>query len=598
MRFVTLRALRAYWTDFALAVHMALAASLLAADLSSGSGWGPHAAEWWLSKEQDEEEIARLVEKSMSDEIRDLIDRETMESLLVEHRELVQQQTQAYHSARGSKPRSILKTITGRTKTVSSYEKMPVTRGPSYGSPVRATPASRTSETSPHRRTPSTARSSGGDTDRHLSPFRSPGQQPETPPKSLSEEGPSRATYLLSLSMRALDGRELRAKPQVENKDPILACLPCLQRAPVETLRPKKEALNGAVDTDRFHRLLDLSTDDSILVVVEPPRPMSPQQNSSRKSTARGSPLPFGLEGRRSPSSARDRPPPIIGAVRSSVRVAADAAEEDAIRAMAGQRREPTQGVFQAAWGALFGPVLSTPAPVVAPVAVQSAAPVDAPAAHAGAEPLAAPAAAEPVALPSTSLSSSSVTATPPAQNSSCDAEEPPLLVAHTAPPPPTGVSDGAAAAGHGRFTSYASWSVSAPRFMSYHPKYATGSDTAAATDVSEQTGDGVQVRLGPSEEPESPPVAPQPQPEPPMQPEPLLTPAPAAEDAVARATRIFNQLDTDNSGFVDRDELIAHLKQTVRLSDEMSERVFNALDGDGNHQIELSEWLAVYAKG
>ena len=82
------------------------------------------------------------------------------------------------------------------------------------------------------------------------------------------------------------------------------------------------------------------------------------------------------------------------------------------------------------------------------------------------------------------------------------------------------------------------------------------------------------------------------------MQPEPLLTPAPAAEDAVARATRIFNQLDTDNSGFVDRDELIAHLKQTVRLSDEMSERVFNALDGDGNHQIELSEWLAVYAKG
>ena len=65
----------------------------------------------------------------------------------------------------------------------------------------------------------------------------------------------------------------------------------------------------------------------------------------------------------------------------------------------------------------------------------------------------------------------------------------------------------------------------------------------------------------------------------------------------MARATRIWKQLDVDNSGYIEREELRNHLKSTVNLSDEMVERVFGALDSDGNEKIELEEWLRVYAR-
>ena len=65
----------------------------------------------------------------------------------------------------------------------------------------------------------------------------------------------------------------------------------------------------------------------------------------------------------------------------------------------------------------------------------------------------------------------------------------------------------------------------------------------------------------------------------------------------MARATRIWKQLDVDNSGYIEREELRNQLKSTVNLSDEMVERVFGALDSDGNEKIELEEWLRVYAR-
>ena len=40
--------------------------------------------------------------------------------------------------------------------------------------------------------------------------------------------------------------------------------------------------------------------------------------------------------------------------------------------------------------------------------------------------------------------------------------------------------------------------------------------------------------------------------------------------------TRIFKQLDVESSGFVDRDELLSHLKRTVGLSYEVAKRLFN----------------------
>ena len=67
-------------------------------------------------------------------------------------------------------------------------------------------------------------------------------------------------------------------------------------------------------------------------------------------------------------------------------------------------------------------------------------------------------------------------------------------------------------------------------------------------------------------------------------------------EDAVARAKRIWQQLDVDKDGSVDYTELMRHLKTTVGLDEPMADRVFQALDRDANGKIDLEEWLRAYA--
>ena len=75
----------------------------------------------------------------------------------------------------------------------------------------------------------------------------------------------------------------------------------------------------------------------------------------------------------------------------------------------------------------------------------------------------------------------------------------------------------------------------------------------------------------------------------------PASSPAEAAETPVARATRIFEAIDVDRSGVVDREELYAHVKRNG-VPDEMASKVFRSIDANQDSQIALPEWLRAYA--
>ena len=66
-------------------------------------------------------------------------------------------------------------------------------------------------------------------------------------------------------------------------------------------------------------------------------------------------------------------------------------------------------------------------------------------------------------------------------------------------------------------------------------------------------------------------------------------------ETAKDRATRIWRAIDVDGSGYIQRDELLRHVMATG-VDQMTADRVFAAIDTNHDGQIELSEWLAVYA--
>ena len=67
-------------------------------------------------------------------------------------------------------------------------------------------------------------------------------------------------------------------------------------------------------------------------------------------------------------------------------------------------------------------------------------------------------------------------------------------------------------------------------------------------------------------------------------------------ETPAQRAERIFNQLDVDESGFVDRDELFQHVMSNAGVGPAVAERIFQEMDFNADGRIELSEWLRTYA--
>ena len=73
----------------------------------------------------------------------------------------------------------------------------------------------------------------------------------------------------------------------------------------------------------------------------------------------------------------------------------------------------------------------------------------------------------------------------------------------------------------------------------------------------------------------------------------------------MSNATAIFNAVDKDASGFVDRDELKAHvtahlISQGVLLTpaacEDMANQLFAKLDADADGRITVDEWVRVYA--
>ena len=71
-----------------------------------------------------------------------------------------------------------------------------------------------------------------------------------------------------------------------------------------------------------------------------------------------------------------------------------------------------------------------------------------------------------------------------------------------------------------------------------------------------------------------------------------------APETSTQRAERIWRGIDTDGSGFIDKDELFRHVAATSDVGPAMAARVFEALDTNNDGNIELSEWLRVYGEG
>ena len=71
-----------------------------------------------------------------------------------------------------------------------------------------------------------------------------------------------------------------------------------------------------------------------------------------------------------------------------------------------------------------------------------------------------------------------------------------------------------------------------------------------------------------------------------------------APETSTQRAERIWRGIDTDGSGFIDKDELFRHVAATSDVGPAMAARVFEALDTNKDGKIELSEWLRVYGEG
>ena len=248
---------------------------------------------------------------------------------------------------------------------------------------------------------------------------------------------------------------------------------------------------------------------------------------------------------------------PILGKLRGTQRVAADEAEEEAIRSFGSQRQLHPAAIKQV-WDGFIGRFFGGPM-VPTPPRDESSAAETAPAPASSTSIEAATNIAEDVTASTVRIDAPP--APPLAQSRPNEPKEVPIREAQQLSP----------------------WKRSnGPVSLKFEP-----------------SASGVRVRLDePATAAASSSIAP---PAPQWQclkPSVAQQPAQAAdEDAVARAKRIWKQLDVDNSGYIEREELRNHLKSTVNLSDEMVERVFGALDSDGNEKIELEEWLRVYAR-
>ena len=67
-----------------------------------------------------------------------------------------------------------------------------------------------------------------------------------------------------------------------------------------------------------------------------------------------------------------------------------------------------------------------------------------------------------------------------------------------------------------------------------------------------------------------------------------------ATKEEMAHSESIFRQLDTDNNGKLDRNELIKGFKKTYGDLTEMEvDKIMRAADLDGSGEIDISEWKA-----
>ena len=59
------------------------------------------------------------------------------------------------------------------------------------------------------------------------------------------------------------------------------------------------------------------------------------------------------------------------------------------------------------------------------------------------------------------------------------------------------------------------------------------------------------------------------------------------------RVKSIFEKIDTDHSGTIDKEETLKYWKSNFAKLN--TNELFNAVDADGNNKIELKEWMAFW---